>query len=215
MAAYTGITYFVFAWFREQLCIVICPYGRLQSALTDDHSLSIGYDARRGEPRGKLGTPEAGACVDCNRCVQVCPTGIDIRHGLQLECIGCAACIDACDEVMARVKRPAGLIRYDSRHGFEGKATRWLRPRILLYTALALLGAAALTARRSARRHGRPSIGPTARSVIIMARPSTEGIAPCRPTRSTSRARLPSSPARRKPSEESLERLLKPGAAEN
>jgi cytochrome c oxidase accessory protein FixG len=140
-----GILYFNFAWFREQLCIVICPYGRLQSALTDDHSLSIGYDARRGEPRGKLGTPEAGACVDCNRCVQVCPTGIDIRHGLQLECIGCAACIDACDEVMTRVHRPTGLIRYDSFAGLGGGVTRWIRPRTILYGVLLCVGVTVAT----------------------------------------------------------------------
>ena len=140
-----GILYFNFAWFREQLCIVICPYGRLQSALTDDHSMVIGYDARRGEPRGKLGTPDAGACVACNRCVQVCPTGIDIRHGLQMECIGCAACIDACDEVMTRVKRPTGLIRYDSLAGLTGGVTRWLRPRTMVYGVLMLVGAAVAT----------------------------------------------------------------------
>jgi cytochrome c oxidase accessory protein FixG len=140
-----GVLYFNFAWFREQLCIVICPYGRLQSALTDDHSLVIGYDAKRGEPRGKLGIPAAGACIDCNRCVQVCPTGIDIRHGLQLECIGCAACIDACDEVMTRVKRPAGLIRYDSLAGLTGGITRWIRPRTMLYGVLLLAGASVAT----------------------------------------------------------------------
>ena len=140
-----GVLYFNFAWFREQLCIVICPYGRLQSALSDDHTMTIGYDARRGEPRGRLGTPEAGACVDCHRCVQVCPTGIDIRHGLQLECIGCAACIDACDEVMAKVRRPAGLIRYDSFAGLTGGVTRWVRPRTILYGVLLLAGAAVAT----------------------------------------------------------------------
>jgi cytochrome c oxidase accessory protein FixG len=137
-----GILYFNFAWFREQLCIVICPYGRLQSALTDDHSMVIGYDTARGEPRGKLGTPGAGACVACNRCVQVCPTGIDIRHGLQLECIGCAACIDACDEVMTRVGRPTGLVRYDSLVGLGGGRTRWVRPRTLVYAVLLLVGVA-------------------------------------------------------------------------
>ena len=135
-----GILYFNFAWFREQLCIVICPYGRLQSALTDDHTMAIGYDTKRGEPRGKLGTPDAGACVDCNRCVQVCPTGIDIRHGLQLECIGCAACIDACDEVMTRIERPHGLIRYDSFVGLNGGRTRWIRPRIIVYFILLMIG---------------------------------------------------------------------------
>ncbi len=137
---FTGILYFNFAWFREQLCIVICPYGRLQSALIDDHSLVIGYDSKRGEPRGRLNTPDAGACVDCNRCVQVCPTGIDIRQGLQIECIGCAACIDACDTVMDKVGRPRGLIRYDSLAGFAGGRTRWLRPRTLIYAGLLLVG---------------------------------------------------------------------------
>ncbi|MBW8782639.1 MAG: cytochrome c oxidase accessory protein CcoG [Verrucomicrobia bacterium] len=139
---FTAVLYFNFAWFREQLCIVLCPYGRLQSALIDDHSLVIGYDARRGEPRGKLHAPAAGACIDCNRCVQVCPTGIDIRQGLQIECIGCAACIDACDDVMTRVGRPRGLIRYDSLTAFAGGVTRWLRPRTLVYAALLLAGAA-------------------------------------------------------------------------
>lgn len=140
-----GLLYFNFAWFREQLCIVICPYGRLQSALTDDHTVNIGYDTARGEPRGKLGTPDAGACIDCNRCVQVCPTGIDIRHGLQLECIGCAACVDACDEVMTKVHRPTGLIRYDSMTGLSGGITRWIRIRTVIYGVLLLCGAAAAT----------------------------------------------------------------------
>lgn len=144
-----GALWFDLAWFREQFCIVLCPYGRLQGALIDSDSLVVGYDTKRGEPRAKKGTEGAGDCVDCYRCVQVCPTGIDIRQGQQMECIGCTACIDACDSVMEKLKRPAGLIRYDSRHGFEGKKTRWLRPRTLLYTALALFGAAALTAATS------------------------------------------------------------------
>jgi cytochrome c oxidase accessory protein FixG len=141
VAIYTGGLYFNFAWFREQLCIVICPYGRIQSALIDDHSLVIGYDVKRGEPRGKLGTPDAGDCVSCNRCVQVCPTGIDIRQGLQMECVGCTACIDACDDVMTRIKRPTGLIRYDSQAAFSGERTRWFRPRTALYGVLLLAGA--------------------------------------------------------------------------
>lgn len=141
----SGALWFDLAWFREQFCIVLCPYGRLQSALIDSDSMVVGYDAKRGEPRGHKGTEGAGACVDCFRCVQVCPTGIDIRQGLQMECIGCAACIDACDAVMDKLERPRGLIRYDSRHGFDGKRTRWLRPRILLYSILAILGATALT----------------------------------------------------------------------
>ncbi len=139
-----GALWFNFAWFREQFCIVLCPYGRFQSALLDSDSLVVGYDVKRGEPRGKKGTT-TGDCIDCLRCVQVCPTGIDIRQGLQLECIGCTACIDACDAVMKKLDRKSGLIRYDSRHGFEGKPTRWIRPRTLLYTGLAILGAIALT----------------------------------------------------------------------
>jgi len=145
VAISTAALYLNFVWFREQLCIVICPYGRLQSALIDDNSLVIGYDATRGEPRGKLNTPGAGHCVDCSRCVQVCPTGIDIRQGLQMECVGCTACIDACDVVMDKVKRPHGLIRYDSLSGFSGKPTLWLRPRLFVYFALFLIGAGVST----------------------------------------------------------------------
>jgi cytochrome c oxidase accessory protein FixG len=148
IAASTGVLYFNFAWFREQLCIVICPYGRLQSALVDENTLVIGYDARRGEPRMTLAGAHGGAgvvagdCVACNRCVQVCPTGIDIRDGLQLECVGCTACIDACDDVMTRLHRPRGLIRYDSPNGLAGRATRWLRPRVAVYGVLLAAGAA-------------------------------------------------------------------------
>ena len=144
IAISTGVLYFNFGWFREQLCIVICPYGRIQSALIDTDTMVIGYDAKRGEPRGKAGATK-GDCVDCTRCVQVCPTGIDIRQGLQLECIGCTACIDACDDVMARLRRPKGLIRYDSQAGFAGRKTRWIRPRTILYFVLLLVGAAVAT----------------------------------------------------------------------
>ncbi len=145
MAVFTGLLYFNFAWFREQLCIVICPYGRIQSALIDDDSLVIGYDTKRGEPRGKPGTAGAGDCVACERCVHVCPTGIDIRQGLQMECVGCTACIDACDDVMTRLHRPRGLVRYDSQNAFTGRATRWLRPRTALYGVLLLIGASVAT----------------------------------------------------------------------
>jgi cytochrome c oxidase accessory protein FixG len=159
----TGALYFNFAWFREQLCIVICPYGRIQSALIDSHSLVIGYDTARGEPRrgdapggvqsNPIGYSVSGAttaavegdCVACNRCVKVCPTGIDIRQGLQMECIGCTACIDACDDVMTRLQRPRGLIRYDSQAAFSGKKTRWLRPRTALYGVLLFIGASVAT----------------------------------------------------------------------
>ena len=151
VTVYTGGLYFNFAWFREQLCIVVCPYGRIQSALIDDHSLVVGYDVNRGEPRGKRAAApddnqlEEGAaqgdCIACNRCVSVCPTGIDIRQGLQMECVGCTACIDACDDVMTKIKRPIGLIRYDSQAGFSGKRTRWFRPRTALYSVLLAAGA--------------------------------------------------------------------------
>lgn len=140
----TGVLYFCFAWFREQFCIMLCPYGRIQSALTDDNTLVVGYDEKRGEPRGKAGTEGAGDCVNCIKCVQVCPTGIDIRDGLQLECIGCAACIDACDDVMDRLQRKRGLIRYDSFNGLKGEKTQWMRPRIIVYTVVMLAGALGL-----------------------------------------------------------------------
>ena len=141
MAVATGVLFFNFWWFREQLCLIICPYGRLQSALIDDDSVIVGYDEKRGEPRGKAapGIP-AGDCVDCRRCVQVCPTGIDIRQGLQMECIACTACVDACDDVMTKLKRPAGLVRYASLRELDGGKTRFLRPRTILYAALCLIG---------------------------------------------------------------------------
>jgi cytochrome c oxidase accessory protein FixG len=132
--------HFNFCWFREQTCLIICPYGRLQSVLTDADSLVIGYDVKRGEPRGKSKAAQAGDCVDCGRCVAVCPTGIDIRNGLQLECIGCTACVDACDEIMDRLQRPRGLIRYDSQNGLSGSPKRMLRPRLYVYAALGAVG---------------------------------------------------------------------------
>lgn len=144
MLFFTVCLYFAFSWFREQFCIILCPYGRIQSALTDDDTVIIGYDEKRGEPRGKKSDPNTGDCINCSRCVQVCPTGIDIRNGLQLECIGCAGCIDACDEIMDKVGQPRGLIRYDSLNGLQGKKRRIWRPRVALYTGMMCLGAAVL-----------------------------------------------------------------------
>src|SRR5690606_21433497 len=128
--AFAAVTFFNFGWFREQVCLIICPYGRLQSVMTDRNTFNVAYDVTRGEPRGKPSEEGVGDCVDCRRCVQVCPTGIDIRNGLQLDCVGCASCIDACDEVMDKLGRPRGLIRYDSPNGLEGKKRRFLRPRV-------------------------------------------------------------------------------------
>jgi len=137
----TGLVYANFAWFREQLCIVVCPYGRLQSVLYDRDTINVGYDRTRGEPRGALGTAGAGDCIDCRRCVAVCPVGIDIRNGTQLECVGCANCIDACDEVMDRIGRPRGLVRYDSQRGFDEGRRQFWRPRVALYAVLLVVGA--------------------------------------------------------------------------
>ncbi len=124
---------------REQVCIYMCPYARFQSAMFDKDTLIIAYDEERGEPRGprKKGVdPEVlglGDCIDCKMCVNVCPTGIDIREGLQYECIACAACIDACDEVMDKMGYPPNLIRYTTQHADEGKPTRVIRPRTIIY----------------------------------------------------------------------------------
>ncbi len=132
--------YFVGAFFREMACTFVCPYARFQSVLLDRHSIVVGYDKVRGEPREKITRNverTAGDCIDCNRCVQVCPTGIDIRNGLQLECVNCTACIDACDEVMVRVGKPKGLIRYDSTAALEGEKRRKIfRTRTIIYLVL-------------------------------------------------------------------------------
>ena len=127
----TGILLFDLAWFREQFCLIVCPYGRFQSVLMDADTVTVQYDESRGEPRKGLGSGEKkGDCVACNRCVQVCPTGIDIRNGIQMECVSCTACIDACDEIMQKVSKPKGLISYrsSSQNKFQ-----WFRPRVLLY----------------------------------------------------------------------------------
>lgn len=136
---FTLATYGDCAFLRELMCMVPCPYGRFQSALFDSDSLIIGYDAKRGEPREALkkgGERTGGDCVDCRHCVHVCPTGIDIRNGLQYECIACAQCVDACNAVMRKTGRAEGLIRYCSQRSLvDGARARIFRPRIALYTA--------------------------------------------------------------------------------
>ncbi|HVX41728.1 MAG TPA: cytochrome c oxidase accessory protein CcoG [Gemmatimonadaceae bacterium] len=124
-----------FTYFREQVCLVACPYGRVQSALLDRQSLIVAYDAKRGEPRmkGKVRPPSAGDCIDCGACVATCPTGIDIRDGLQMECIHCTQCADACDDIMTRVGKPTGLIRYSSSAALAGERVKRVRPRVILY----------------------------------------------------------------------------------
>ena len=182
MILFSFAFYFVFSWMREQVCVAICPYGRLQGVMLDRNSIVVAYDFVRGEPRGKIrksnkqritqsarqtpddktqeeavqraGQPETarlataenaalhmeagklGDCIDCSLCVQVCPTGIDIRDGTQLECVNCTACIDACDEVMDKVSRPRGLIRYDSYNGIVENRKKIFTPRVIAYTVL-------------------------------------------------------------------------------
>lgn len=145
LTIFTGVFYFIFAWFREQVCVIACPYGRLQSVLLDNKSIVVAYDHKRGErdkgrakfrknqDRTDLGI---GDCIDCSQCVQVCPTGIDIRNGTQLECINCTACIDACDAMMEAVDLPKGLIRYASEENIEKKKKFKLTNRLKGYIAV-------------------------------------------------------------------------------
>jgi cytochrome c oxidase accessory protein FixG len=134
--------YWIFSWFREQACILVCPYGRMQGVLLDKNTAVIAYDYKRGEPRGKLTEKKEknlGDCIDCNQCVVVCPTGIDIRNGTQLECINCAVCIDACDSIMDKINLPRGLIRYDSMEGIRtGTGFKWT-PRVIGYMSVLLI----------------------------------------------------------------------------
>ncbi len=147
MIGFALLFYGIFARFREQACTFICPYGRLQSLLLDENSIVVAYDYKRGEKRGpirqehKFGQRRAagfGDCVACNNCVTVCPTGIDIRNGTQMECVHCTACVDACDAVMAKINRPPGLIRYASLNGIERGQRLCVTPRLVVYSVVLL-----------------------------------------------------------------------------
>ncbi|EAQ49785.1 MULTISPECIES: cytochrome c oxidase accessory protein CcoG [Leeuwenhoekiella] len=151
---FTSVFYFVFAWFREQVCIIVCPYGRLQGVLLDNKSIVVAYDHKRGEKeagRAKFKKSEdraatgKGDCIDCAQCVQVCPTGIDIRNGTQLECVNCTACIDACNQMMAAVNLPKDLIRYASEENIEKKAKFTFNARLKGYTAVLVILLGVLT----------------------------------------------------------------------
>jgi cytochrome c oxidase accessory protein FixG len=136
---FSGVFYAVYAWFREQACTVVCPYGRLQGVLLDRNSMIVAYDYKRGETRGKYNKKEPrtmGDCIDCSQCVKVCPTGIDIRNGTQMECVGCTACIDACNHMMEMVNLKKGLIRYASENGIQQGEPLHYTGRMKLYTVL-------------------------------------------------------------------------------
>ncbi len=166
LLVFTTVFFFVYWWFREQVCIVVCPYGRLQGVLLDKNSIVVAYDHQRGEPRGKLKKADdhdckctdckedgacksitakleaitrQGDCIDCFACVRVCPTGIDIRNGTQLECVNCTACIDACDDIMLKVDKPKGLIRYASENSITNGVKLKLNRRIKAYSAVLML----------------------------------------------------------------------------
>ena len=139
---FTTIFFFLFWWFREQACLIVCPYGRMQGVLLDKNSVVVAYDYVRGEERHKFKKNEVrtgGDCIDCGLCVKVCPTGIDIRNGTQLECVNCTACIDACDHMMESVHLPKGLIRYDSENGIKNKIKLAFTTRMKAYTAVLLI----------------------------------------------------------------------------
>ena len=131
----TSIILLDFGWFREQFCIIACPYGRIQSVMMDENSLVVAYDENRGEPRRNpdVKKEDEGDCINCYACVKVCPTGIDIRRGTQMECIACTNCIDACDEIMTKVSKPKGLIRYSSENELKGKSHTFFTLRSLIY----------------------------------------------------------------------------------
>jgi len=151
---FSGVFYGVFAFLREQVCHFICPYGRMQSVLLDNNSINVMYDYKRGEPRGKVSerddvggkatlddlglapVSDFGDCIDCHQCVRVCPMGIDIRNGTQLECVHCTACIDACDDVMDKIDKPRGLIRYSSENAIRKDKEKILTPRVAGYSGI-------------------------------------------------------------------------------
>lgn len=143
MLLFTLIFYGIFVRFREQACTLVCPYGRLQSVLLDSNSIVISYDFKRGEPRGPVTNAsdraDRGDCIDCAGCVRVCPTGIDIRNGTQLECVNCTACIDACNRVMDRVGFPRGLIRYSSNNIIANRSRMTFNLRLKVYSALLVI----------------------------------------------------------------------------
>lgn len=140
LIGFTTVFFFVYYWFREQACIVVCPYGRLQGVLLDKKSMVVAYDFVRGEPRGKLKKAtidtDKGDCIDCLACVRVCPTGIDIRNGTQLECVNCTACIDACNSIMDSINKPQGLIRIDSEENIEHAKKNKFNWRVGAYSAI-------------------------------------------------------------------------------
>ena len=147
LVAFTGIFYVIYAFFREQACIAVCPYGRLQGVLLTKESIVVAYDWLRGEPRGHLKKnavekTNTGDCIDCHLCVHVCPTGIDIRNGTQLECVNCTACIDACDDVMIKIGKPKGLIRYASHNSIKNGVLKIFNSRVVAYAfvLMALIG---------------------------------------------------------------------------
>ena len=137
-----GFFLFVYSWFREQVCVILCPYGRLQSVLLDSNTILVAYDYNRGEPRGNYRKDEnrseagKGDCIDCKACVEVCPTAIDIRNGTQLECVNCTACIDACNQTMERIGKPKGLIRFDSEKGISAGTKIKLNARLIAYISV-------------------------------------------------------------------------------